>query len=258
MLTKSFKVDALQVNVYDSRESMGKAAGEEAVAYLKEVLGQKDQVYIIFAAAPSQNEFLATVAAAEGVDWHRVHALHMDEYVGLPADAPQAFGNFLRRAIFDKVPFASVSYIGCEKEPEQACADYDRILAQHHVDMVFMGIGENGHIAFNDPHVADFNDPLRIKKVDLDLKCRLQQVHDGCFRSLDEVPEYALSLTCPTLFAADRLFCVVPAATKADAVKATVCDPISEKCPATLLRRHAAATLYVDADSGKDIMTYQQ
>ena len=117
-----------------------------------------------------------------------------------------------------------------------------------------MGIGENGHIAFNDPHVADFNDPLRIKRVDLDLKCRNQQVHDGCFKALEEVPEYALTLTCPTLFAADRLFCVVPAATKADAVKATVEGPVCEKCPATIMRRHKAATLYTDSDSGAYIL----
>lgn len=133
-------------------------------------------------------------------------------------------------------------------------ARYDRILAGNPVDVVFMGIGENGHIAFNDPHVADFNDPLRIKKVDLDLTCRTQQVHDGCFATLGEVPEYALTLTIPALVAADRIFCVVPAATKADAVRATVLGPVTEKVPATVLRHHPDATLYVDSDSGKYIM----
>ena len=248
-MTKQFKVDNLDVKVYDTRLAMGKGAAEDAVAYLKDLLAKKDEIYMIFAAAPSQNEFLAAVAEAEGIDWGRVHALHMDEYVGLPADAPQGFGNFLRRAIFDKVPFASVDYIGTSSDAEESIGRYDAILAAHHVDVVFMGIGENGHIAFNDPHVADFDDPKRIKKVDLDLTCRTQQVHDGCFAALEEVPEYALTLTCPTLFSADRLFCVVPAATKAAAVKATVEGPVSAKCPATILRRHAAATLYVDADS---------
>lgn len=254
MLLKNFKVDNLDVQVYDTRDSMGESAAAEAVAYLKHILAEKDEIYMIFAAAPSQNEFLAAVAEAEGIDWGRVHALHMDEYVGLPADAPQGFGNFLRRAIFDKVPFASVEYIGTSADTESTIARYDAVLAAHHVDVVFMGIGENGHIAFNDPHVADFNDPARIKKVDLDLKCRNQQVHDGCFAQLDDVPEYALTLTCPTLFNADRLFCVVPAATKADAVKATVTGPIGEQCPATILRRHKCATLYTDADSGKYIL----
>ncbi len=253
-MTKQFKVDNLDVKVYDTRLAMGKGAAEDAVAYLKDLLAKKDEIYMIFAAAPSQNEFLAAVAEAEGIDWGRVHALHMDEYVGLPADAPQGFGNFLRRAIFDKVPFASVDYIGTSSDAEAAIKRYDAILAAHHVDVVFMGIGENGHIAFNDPHVADFDDPKRIKKVDLDLTCRTQQVHDGCFAQLDDVPEYALTLTCPTLFNADRLFCVVPAATKADAVKATVTGPIGVQCPATIMRRHKCATLYTDADSGKYIL----
>ena len=117
-----------------------------------------------------------------------------------------------------------------------------------------MGIGENGHIAFNDPHVADFNDPLRIKIVDLDQKCRQQQVNDGCFAKIEDVPEYALTLTVPTLFSGSRLFCVVPAPTKADAVRATVQGPVSEVCPATVMRLHDNATLYCDSDSGKYIL----
>lgn len=254
MLSRTFKKDQLIVNVYDSREEMGHNAAIEAAAYLRHLLAHKNEVYAIFAAAPSQNEFLNGLATATGIDWQRVHALHMDEYVGLPADAPQGFGNFLKRGIFDKVPFASVNYIGTEKAPEQACADYDKLLTEHHIDIVFMGIGENGHIAFNDPHVADFKDPKRIKKVDLDLVCRQQQVHDGCFACLDEVPLYALTLTIPTLFSADRIFCIVPAATKAQAVKSTVYGEVSPTCPASILRKHGYATLYVDNDSGKYII----
>ena len=254
MLKKEFKVDKLDVKVFDTRKAMGAEAGEEAAEYLRGLLARKDEVWAIFAAAPSQNEFLAYLAEAPGIDWGRVHALHMDEYVGLPSDAPQGFGNFLRRAIFDKVPFASVDYIGTEGDPEELLSRYDAILAAHHVDVVFMGIGENGHIAFNDPHVADFHDKVRIKKVDLDLTCRNQQVNDGCFSKLEDVPKYAFTLTIPTLFAADRLFCIVPASTKADAVKATVEGPIGEKCPATVMRLHDAATLYTDSDSGKYIL----
>ena len=254
MLRKEFNADALRVKVYDTRQALGEAAGAEAAAWLRKRLEGQGTVRAIFAAAPSQNEFLAALAAAPYIDWGRVHALHMDEYVGLPADAPQAFGNFLKAAIFDKVPFGRIDYIGTEGDPEAVMARYDRILAESPVDVVFMGIGENGHIAFNDPHVAEFDDPLRIKKVDLDLTCRTQQVHDGCFPSLAEVPEYALTLTIPALVSADRIFCVVPAATKADAVRATVLGPVTEKVPATVLRRHPAATLYVDSDSGKYIL----
>lgn len=251
MILKEFKVDNLVVKKYASRNEMGQAAGKEAAAFFRKTIAEKGGMWAIFAAAPSQNEFLATLCEEEGIDWTKVHAIHMDEYVGLPKDHPAGFGNFLDRAIFKKVPFASVDYIGSDKDPQDAIRDYNRILEAHHIDVCLMGIGENGHIAFNDPHVADFNDPLKIKKVDLDLKCRNQQVHDGCFATLDEVPEYALTLTVPTLFACDALFCVVPAPTKADAVKATVYGPVGEKCPATVMRLHSHATLYIDSDSGK-------
>ena len=233
---------------------MGQAAADEAVAYLKELLASQEQVWAIFGAAPSQNEILAGLVAAEGVDWSRVHAIHMDEYVNLPEDAPQGFGNFLRRAIFDKLPFASIEFIGSMGDPQEKINHYNRILEEHKIDVVFMGIGENGHIAFNDPHVADFNDPLRIKVVDLDSKCRQQQVNDGCFNKNEDVPTHALTLTVPTLFSGSRLFCVVPAPTKADAVRATVLGPVSEVCPATVMRLHDNATLYCDSDSGKYIL----
>jgi glucosamine-6-phosphate deaminase len=254
MLIHSFSVDKLKVNVYDTRQSMGEEAGRYAVEAIRDLLSRKEEIYIVFAAAPSQNEFLKYVSEAPGIDWGRIHALHMDEYIGLPEDAPQGFGNFLRRAIFDKVPFASVDYIYADESTEETCARYTEILDKHPVDIVFMGIGENGHVAFNDPGVADFNDPVAIKKVALDDKCRNQQVHDGCFATLDQVPEYALTLTVPTLFKAGKLICVVPAPTKADAVRATVCGPVSEACPATVMRLHKDACMFVDADSGKYIL----
>ena len=256
MLIKNYKVDSLTVKIYDSRDAMGAAAAAEAASCLRSLLTQKEEVNVVFAAAPSQNEFLEALSKAGGIDWGRISALHMDEYVGLPEEAPQGFGNFLRRAIFDKVPFKEVFYIGSQLPKEEAVARYDKILSERHIDIVFMGIGENGHIAFNDPHVADFNDPLRIKEVDLDLKCRTQQVHDGCFSSLEEVPEYALTLTCPILFGADHLFCVVPAATKADAAFAMLTGPVAETCPASILRRHDDATLYLDQDSGRLVLNY--
>lgn len=254
MLKKEFTVDKLKVQIYDNRQSMGQAAADDAIAYLKELLAKQDDVWCIFAAAPSQNDVLASLVAAEGVDWSRVHAIHMDEYVNLPADAPQGFGNFLRRAIFDKLPFAGVEYIGSEGNPQEKIERYTKIMKEHKIDVVFLGIGENGHIAFNDPHVADFNDPALIKMVDLDLKCRQQQVNDGCFATLDQVPTHALTLTVPALFSGSRMFCVVPASTKADAVRATCEGPVSEVCPATVMRRHDNATLYCDPDSAKYIL----
>lgn len=248
MLVKEFLKDKLRVKIYSSRQAMGRGAADEAVAYVKELLAVQQEVNIIFAAAPSQNEFLAAVAASD-LDWSRINAFHMDEYIGLKEDAPQGFGNFLRRAIFDKVPFRSVSYLNGQIEPERACAEYAEKLAEKPVDVVFMGIGENGHIAFNDPHVADFNDPEVVKIVDLDEKCRQQQVNDGCFEALDKVPTHAMTLTIPALCRAKRLFCVVPAATKAWAVNETINGEVSEHCPASVMRRHENATLYVDSDS---------
>ena len=250
MLTKEFTKDKLRVKIYSSREAMGAGAAQEAVAYLKALLAEQQTVNIIFAAAPSQNEFLAAMASSD-VDWSRVNAFHMDEYIGLKKEAPQGFGNFLRRAIFDKVPLRSVNYLNGEIQPDVACREYAELLEQNPVDVVFMGIGENGHIAFNDPHVAKFDDDKVVKVVDLDEKCRQQQVNDGCFASLDEVPTHAMTLTIPTLCRAKRLFCVVPAATKAWAVNQTVNGDISEQCPASIMRRHDNATLYIDDQSSQ-------
>lgn len=247
-MNKEFVKDQLHVKIFGSRAEMGLGAASDAVEYLKNLMAEQEFVNIIFAAAPSQNEFLAAMAESD-VDWSRVNAFHMDEYIGLPSDASQGFGNFLRRAIFDKVPFNSVNYINGQNVPEETLKQYKKLLEEYPVDVVFMGIGENGHIAFNDPHVADFNDPEVIKVVDLDEKCRMQQVNDGCFACFDEVPTHAFTLTVPTLMAAKRRFCVVPASTKAHAVYNTINGVVSEVCPASVLRTSEGTTLYLDNDS---------
>ena len=177
----------------------------------------------------------------------------MDEYVGIDKSAPQGFAMFLKNALFDKVPFKTVNTLDSTANPEQEAARYSKLLAENPVDIVCMGIGENGHIALNDPHVADFNDSSLVKKVDLDDVCRMQQVHDGCFASLDDVPKYALTLTIPALTSGKYQFCVVPAETKANAVKNTVYGDIDERCPASILRTLDNAVLYCDNDSGKFI-----
>ena len=229
---------------------MGQAAANDIAAKIKECLSKKDEISMIFAAAPSQNEVLASLVADKSIDWTRVNAYHMDEYLGLDASAPQRFGNFLSDHIFSLVPFKSVNYIGSDApDVEGECQRYGDMLKAAKVDIVVMGIGENGHIAFNDPPVADFNDQKKVKPVKLDEICRQQQVNDGCFATINDVPKMAITLTCPTLFSGDYLFCIVPAPTKANAVKATVCGEIGEACPATILRRHSNAILYLDPDS---------
>ena len=246
----TFKKDLLTVNIYDSRSEMGKAAGADIKACILSLLEKKETINMIFAAAPSQNEVLESLATDKEIPWNRINAFHMDEYIGLSKDAPQGFGNFLKAHIFGLADFKSVNYIDISAPDADAeCARYSALLKKYPTDIVVMGIGENGHIAFNDPPVADFEDAKMVKPVALDEICRNQQVNDGCFAKLDDVPKTAITLTVPTLFAGDHLFCIVPAKTKANAVRATLCDEIGEACPATVLRRHQSAVLYLDKDS---------
>lgn len=246
----TFQKDKLDIKIFDTRAEMGKAAADDIAAGIKTLLAEKDEINMIFAAAPSQNDMLAALCARDDIEWEKINAFHMDEYIGLDPNAPQCFSNFLKEHIFDLKPFKSINLIDASaSDPEQECERYAALLAENPVDIVCMGIGENGHIAFNDPHVADFNDPKAVKPVSLDDVCRMQQVNDGCFASIDDVPKWAITLTIPTLVSAKYNYCVVPAPTKANAVKNTVEGPVSEACPATILRSKDNAIMYCDADS---------
>lgn len=247
-----FTKDKLCVKISDTRDAMGAAAAVDIAEAIRELLQKKKTINMIFAAAPSQLDMLHHLCDAEDIPWERINAFHMDEYIGLSPDAPQCFSNFLKTYLFDKKPFRSVNliYAGAQDPEEEACR-YAKLLQENPVDIVCMGIGENGHIAFNDPHVADFKDPKTVKAVGLDEVCRNQQVNDGCFASLDQVPKFALTLTIPALMAAKYQFCVVPAKTKANAVKHTVQGEISEACPASVLRTKDNTTLYCDSDSSR-------
>lgn len=247
---KEFQKDKLKVKIYATRSEMGTAAARDIKEKIARLLREKAEINMIFAAAPSQNEVLAALAEDGAVEWNRVNAYHMDEYIGISADAPQRFGNFLKARIFGRVPFKSVHYINCmAPDFEKEAARYEKLLRSNPPDIVVMGIGENGHIAFNDPPVADFKDTRGVKVVRLDEVCRRQQVHDGCFSRLEEVPEYAITLTVPALVSAPWLFCVVPAKTKANSVKECLTGEIGEHCPASILRLQENAVLYLDSDS---------
>ena len=247
---QQFTADRLHVNVYTTRDEMGMAAAKDATTAIRQLLNTKPFVNIIFAAAPSQNEMLLHLSVADGIDWSRVIAFHMDEYVGLHSTAPQRFGHFLDQAIFGKLPFHEVHYInGNASNPEEECSRYAALLEANPVDLVCMGIGENTHIAFNDPHVADFNDPFMVKLVALDEVSRMQQVHDGCFASIEEVPRTAITLTVPALMRAASIFCVVPGINKAQAIYHTINSPVSGLYPSTALRQHEQARLYLDVNS---------
>ncbi|MBE6930106.1 MAG: glucosamine-6-phosphate deaminase [Ruminococcaceae bacterium] len=254
-MLKNMKVDLLNVEVYESRPAMGAAAAADAARVLKELLAEKDEINVMFAAAPSQNEVLASLVADKSIDWTRVNAFHMDEYINLAADAPQGFGNFLRDRIFGLLPFKSVSYLnGNNPDIEAETERYSALLAEHPLDVCMLGVGENGHIAFNDPPVANFDDPKAVKIVELDQRCRQQQVNDGCFAAIDEVPTHALTVTIPGMTSAKYMFCVVPAPTKAEAIGHMLKDEISTACPATILRRHEGAKLYLDPDSASLVL----
>jgi glucosamine-6-phosphate deaminase len=243
-------VDKLRVRIYADRPAMGAAAAHAVADWMRETIAAKGVVNVIYAAAPSQNEFLSTLAGIEDLDWGKVVAMHMDEYVDLPVDAPQGFGNFLSEHLWDLVHPGQVFKLDISTtEPDLECARYAEVLRTHPADIVCAGIGENGHMAFNDPHVADFGDPLSVKVVDLDERCRQQQVNDGCFAAIDEVPTHAMTVTMSALMAAPRLCCVVPGPTKAEAVRATLAGPIDEACPATTMRRHPHAILYLDREA---------
>jgi len=246
---KTFLRDQLQVMIYDHRAEMGKAAAEDGAEAIREVIRRKGYANVMFAAAPSQLELLDGLVHSD-VDWRKVNAFHMDNYLGLEEQAPQQFSNFLTRYLFGLVPFGKVYLMGSREEDVDR---YAEILRGNPLDICFMGIGENGHLAFNDPPVADFRDPCLVKKVRLDEICRKQQVHDKCFDTLEEVPQYAITATIPALMSAERIFCVVPAASKANAVRHALCDEISTACPAGILRTHPAARLYLDRDSAEGL-----
>ena len=254
MEMKNFVVGKLKVRVFDTRAEMGKNAAIDAAAYINQIIQNKGEATVVFAAAPSQNELLEYLKQAD-VDWKKVRAFHMDEYVGLPSDHPAGFGNFLDRAIFKILPFKEVFYLrDGGTNAEEMVSRYTQLLEKFPPDMVCQGIGENGHLAFNDPPVADFNDPYIAKLVELDQICRTQQVNDGCFASLDDVPKTAITLTLSFLNKIPMQFTVVPGPRKAEAVFQTLTGPISTECPASMLKEHDNCTLYLDADSAEKII----
>lgn len=248
---KTFEKDKLTVKIMPTRAEMGAVAAKDIHKRILALLAEKAEINMIFAAAPSQNDVLEALTAYTDIDWTRINAYHMDEYIGLaPELKDRSFGTYLTDHVFGKVPFKSINLIdSTATDSEGECRRYAKLLAENPTDIVVMGIGENGHIAFNDPWIAKFDDEEIVKVVPLDEVCRQQQVNDGCFASIDLVPTHAISLTCPTLAAGKHLFCIVPAPTKAAAVKRTIEGEINEDCPATILRRHSSAILYLDGDS---------
>lgn len=246
---QSHYAERLEYRIHPDRAAMGVAAAERVAAAIGAICASRENVRVIFACAPSQDDFLATLVRLD-VDWSKVTIFHMDEYVGLDGQHPQSFRQYLQRSLLSKIPAPRAAHlIAGEADPEAECARYSALLAEAPIDLVCLGIGENGHLAFNDPPVADFEDPHLIKVVELDELCRQQQVNDGCFPELSAVPTHALTLTIPALFRGQELNCVVPGPRKAAAVRETIYGPSGVACPSTILRRHIKARLHLDRDS---------
>jgi glucosamine-6-phosphate deaminase len=251
--------DRLAIEIHPNRANLGRAAARAAAACIRDAISLKGEARVIFACAPSQDEFLAALIdpsqSGIAIDWSKVTAFHMDDYVGLPASHLQSFRSYLRYHLLNRVPIGRFFPLETDRpDIDQVCAIYSANLAERPIDLICLGIGENGHIAFNDPHVADFKDPMLVKLVELDVVCRQQQVNDGCFPTLAEVPTHALTLTIPVFRRARQLSVHVPGTRKANAVCATVLDPITTRCPATILRLHPNATMYLDMDSAGKIL----
>lgn len=247
-------VEKLPVEVYASEADLGRAAAAEMARLLREAIAAKGHANVILATGNSQLAFLRALRAEEGVDWSKVNVFHMDEYVGIDPSHRASFPRFLREHILDHVKGARFFPVnGDATRVAETCAEYERLLREHPADAVALGWGENGHLAFNDPPYAEFDDPVWVKAIRLDEVSRRQQVGEGHFGSLDEVPTHAITLTIPALLAAKRVLCIVPEARKANAVHDCLKLPVSEQRPGSVLRTVEHARLYLDPDSASRV-----
>ncbi len=240
----------LGVRIAPDRAAMGEAAAAYVADRLRARLVRGGRVSVAFAAAASQVEFLDALASAPGIDWARVEAFQLDEYIGLPLGHPRSFGRWLDDHVWSRVRPGRVERMdGGAPDPAAECRRYGSLVTDGGIDLALLGIGENGHLAFNDPGVADFADPLAAKVIALDEIALGQQVRDGAFPSLDQVPRRAITLTMPTILASRAISVVVPGAQKAPAVRAALDGPIGTACPASALRTHPDALLFLDEDA---------
>ncbi len=244
--------DQLQYRVYHDSKALGIAAAEFVSETLKRTLRKKDQAHLILATGASQFEFLEALKKTDGINWSRITVFHLDEYIGLDEQHPASFRRYLRERILDAVKPAQIHFIAGDGEDINGEIElYTQHLGAIDIDLACIGIGENGHIAFNDPPVADFDDPSWVKIVELDHACRMQQVGEGWFNGLPDVPTHALTLTIPAIMRSKTISCVVPDARKAEAVRKTLTGPVSTMCPASILRTHGDCWLWLDRESGE-------
>jgi glucosamine-6-phosphate deaminase len=248
-----FQVEKLKIEVHPSREAAGVAAAKAAAETLQS-LTQSAQIGVVFATGASQIETLKYLTSIPNLPWQKVDGFHVDDYIGLPSNHKASFRPYLEEKLVKKVPMHSFSYIdGLAADPEQTCRDYARKLRASNPQLCLLGIGENGHLAFNDPGEADFDDPLDVKIVQLDEPCRRQQAAEGWFKTVEEIPKTAITVTMSRLFRMPKLILSVLGQRKAEIVKRTFDEAISTTCPSTILRTHPDATIFLDYDSAANV-----
>jgi glucosamine-6-phosphate deaminase len=232
--------------VYPEKEAMGEAAAGFVAKTLRKSIAEQGFARVIFATGASQYAFLAALVEISDVDWSKVQAFHLDEYLGLPKTHPASFRKYLNERLFSHLSFGAIHMLDGMSEDRQAeCARYGALLATAPIDVACIGIGENGHLAFNDPP-ADFEAPSLVHVVELDARSRQQQVGEGHFATLDDVPTRALTLSIPAIMQAKVISCVVPDERKAEAVQCALEGPITPDCPGSVMRRHPAVHMWCD------------
>ena len=251
---REVRVDAMDVRVHPTESALGEAAAQHASDVIRGAIDAAGVAHVMFASGNSQLAFLGALRRRDDVDWSRVVGFHMDEYLGIPTDHPASFRRFMREQITDHVaPKAFHGIHGDAPDSAEECTRYAVLLRDHPLDLCCLGIGENGHLAFNDPPVADFDDPFDVKIVALDEACRTQQVGEGHFATFDAVPTHALTVTIPALLRASVVLAIAPEARKHDIIRAALTEPVSTGCPASVLRTHDHVTLYLDEASGRGV-----
>lgn len=255
-LRKIIRRDDLEVMVFSDEKQAGIAAAAEGSRQIAEVMRRKETCTIIFAAAVSQHEMLTALSEDEGIDWSRIRAFHMDEYIGLSGNDPRTLAHFF--TLYPKIRPGRFYFLKPDAgNAAEECARYEKLLKEEPIDIVFCGVGDNGHLAFNEPHAAMFDDTVWVKTVEIDTVSRQQQVNAGNFPEVALVPPTAYTLTIPALIAGECMLCIAPTSFKADAVANMLEQPVSEKCPASILRRHKNAKLFLDPDSGSAVLGRQ-
>jgi glucosamine-6-phosphate deaminase len=250
---EEIRKEKLNVKIFANKDEMGKAAAISVAQKLNAAIAEKDFANLILATGASQFQFLEHLQQ-QAIDWKKITVFHLDEYKGMPVTHPASFRKYLKERILDKVQPKEVHYLnGDAVNAEAEVLRYENLLKEHPIDMACIGIGENGHIAFNDPPVANFNDPKLVKVVELDEGCRKQQLGEGWFPTFDDVPTHALSLTIPAIMGSKAISCVVPDERKSEAVFNTLNAEISTACPATILRTHLDCILYLDEGSASKL-----